>query len=80
MRYSAFTNLFSVSLCCVYLMLKYLIVSQALQVVPYRLHGQLGLQKEVQGLIGEHLPVLHHLRQVDGQLFGLAVMSSLDLP
>ena len=34
---ATFTNLFSVSLCCVYLMLKYLIVSQALQVVPYRL-------------------------------------------
>merc|ERR1712107_645877 len=52
-------------------MLKYLIVSQPFQVVPYRLHGQLGLQKEVQGLVGEHLPVLHHLRQVDCQLFGL---------
>ena len=35
--YTVFTNLFSVFLCCVYLMLKYLIVSQALQVVPYHL-------------------------------------------
>jgi len=77
MRYSAFTNLFSVSLCCVYLMLKYLIVSQALQVVPYRLHGQLGLQKEVQGLVGEHLSVLYHLRQVDCQLFGLGGSSDV---
>ena len=41
------------------------------------LHGQLGLQKEVQGLVGEHLPVLHHLWQVDCQLFGLGGSSVL---